>query len=497
MKKVILISQESGEIRVAILENNILEEFFIERSEALKLCGNVYKGIVKAVVPGIGAAFVQLGIEKDGFLYLEEEPVTDFDDSPGGFWGFNFFRKPNRTSLSQDEKLKVGQEIVVQIVKESIRNKGPRLTRRISIPARYVVLIPGRKELGISRRIENQAERQRIRNIFNEISLPQDAGFIVRTAGGGKSRKEYIRDIKYLLHKWKNIGNEIRKRCAPSLIHQELDLIERVIRDNFTDDTSRIIVDHKDTQKKVQRFLKLYLPNYSGGVELVRGKKALFDKYNIEREIERTFRRKVMLACKGHIVIEQTEGLVAVDVNSGRYTGNRNVEETAFRTNCEAAREIARQIRLRDIGGIIIIDFIDMEKGDHRKKVYRILEEAVKRDRAKTHILQISKLGLVEMTRQRMRPSLESAVYDVCPYCEGRGVVRSVITMSIKTIREIKKTLGDQKRKTVDIKVHPEVAERLIKIEKNTLKNIEKEHKSKIVIHPRPQMHIEDLQITI
>ncbi len=494
MQKVILISQEIGEVRVAILENNTLEEFFIERPEALKLCGNVYKGIVKAVVPGIGAAFIHLGIAKDGFLYLEEEPVTDFDDSPGGFWGFNFFRKPKK--MPHDDKLKSGQEVVVQIVKEPIRNKGARLTRRISIPARYVVLIPGRKELGISRRIENKNERQRIRDIFNEINLPQDAGFIVRTAGEGKSKKEYIRDIKYLMQKWKQIRYEIKKKNAPALIHQELGLIERVIRDNFTEDTSKIIVDRKDVQNKVQRFLKLYLPHYRGGVDLVRGKKSLFDKYKIEQEIERTFRRKVTLACKGHIVIEQTEGLVAIDVNSGRFTGDYNLEETAYRTNCEAAREIARQIRLRDMGGIIIIDFIDMDNKDHRKKVYRILEEAVKRDRAKTHILQISRLGLVEMTRQRMRPSLESAVYDMCPYCEGRGVVRSVITMSIKTIREIRKALGGQRRKTVEVKVNPRVAERLLKQERNNLRNIEKEHKSKIIINSTPEMHIEDIQIS-
>ncbi|MBU1864053.1 MAG: Rne/Rng family ribonuclease [Candidatus Omnitrophica bacterium] len=495
MKKVILISQESREVRIAILENALLEEFYIERPEALKLYGNIYKGIVKAVLPGIGAAFVNIGTEKDGFLYLEEESLTDIDDVPNSFLGIPLVAKQKKTF--NDEKMKVGQEVIVQVVKESIRNKGPRLTRRISTPARYVVMIPGGKMVGISRRLENQKERERIKRILKEINIPSDAGFIVRTAGGGKSKQEFIRDIKYLTQKWKQIRHEIRRKKAPSLIYQELGLIERIIRDNFTEDTAEIVVDRKDIQKKVHKFLRTYLPRYKGGVKLVQGKESLFDKYNIEKEIERTFRRKVTLQCGGHVVIEQTEGLVSIDVNSGKFTGVSNLEETAFRTNCDAAREIARQIRLRDMGGIIIIDFIDMDKYENRKKVFRVLEESVKRDRAKTNILQISKLGLVEMTRQRMRPSLESAVYEMCPYCEGRGVVKSVITMSIKAIREIRKALVSKGRKKVEVKVHPRVAERLINQEKKVLKAIEWEYKSKILILSQPQMHIEDINISL
>lgn len=494
MKKVILISQESSEIRVALLEDDVLEEFFIERIDSYKIHGNIYRGLVKAVVPAINGAFVNLGDQKDGFLYLEEESCVDFQEPDQGLFGFAFFSK--KKDLPKTDKLKEGQEVVVQVTKEPIRNKGPRLTRKIAIPARYVVLVPGRKDLGISRRIEDQQERKRIKEIFTRMKLPDDAGFIVRTAGEKKSRKEFERDIKYLLQKWKQIRGDIRKKKAPVLIHQELDLIERVIRDNFSEDTSKIIVDKKELQKKVYRFMKLYLPGFKGSVDLHRGRKSLFEKYKVESEIERTFRRKVNLKCKGHIIIEQTEGLVAVDVNSGRYTKVSNPEETAFRTNCEAAREIARQIRLRDVGGIIIIDFIDMNKSDHRKKVYQILEDAVKRDRAKTNILQISRLGLVEMTRQRMRPSLESAMYDVCPYCEGRGVVKSVITMSIKVLREIKKSLSDKKGKTLEVKVHQSVADRLLQQEKNIIKTIEKLHKSKIKIVASRHMHIEDMNIS-
>lgn len=495
MKKVMLISQESHEIRVAILENSILEEFYIERPEALKLYGNIYKGIVKALVPGIGASFVNLGTEKDGFLYLEEEELSEITDIDDNFFSLGLFKKQAQTF--NDEKLKEGQEVIVQVVKEPIRNKGPRLTRRVSIPARYLVMIPGGRMLGISRRIEDKEERERIKSIFSDMSIPIDAGFIVRTAGEGKDKKDFMRDIKYLAQKWKQIKSEIRKTQAPALVHQELELIERVIRDNVTDDITKVIVDRKEVHQKVQRYISLHLSGFKGDVELATGKKNLFDKYNIEKEIEKTYRRKVDLKCKGHIVIEQTEGLVAIDVNSGRFTGDDDLEATAFRTNCEAAREIARQLRLRDVGGIVIIDFIDMAKSEHRKKVYAILEQAVQRDRAKTNVLQISKLGLVEMTRQRMRPSLESAVYSVCPYCEGRGVVRSVVTMTIKTIREIKKVLVDQTKKELEVRVHADVAQRLLEQENDTLRNIEKTHKSRITIIPQDAMHIEDISISL
>lgn len=495
-KKVILISQESSEVRVAVLEDNILEELYIERSDQIKICGNVYKGVVKAVVPGIAAAFVTLENVKDGFLYLEEESLVDIEDSSISVFGFSLFGGEKKKPL--DDKLHEGQEVVVQVVKEPIRSKGPRLTRRISIPARYVVLVPGKKELGISRRIENQTERNRIKKIFNDIKLPHDAGFIVRTAAEGKSQKEFERDIKYLMQKWKDIQHEIRRKKAPSLINQELDLVERVIRDHLTEDTAKIIVDKKELEKKVNQFIKLFMPKYCGDVQYEKCKGSLFEKYKIENEIERTFHRKVPLACGGHIVIEQTEGLVAIDVNSGRFTGDQNqkIEHTAFRTNCEAAREIARQVRLRDMGGIIIIDFIDMERVEHRKKVFTILEDMLKRDRAKTNVLQISKLGLVEMTRQRMRSSLEGALYDTCSYCEGRGVVKSVVTMSMKAIREIKKTLHGKTKKNLEVIVHPEVADRLVKQERNAIKSIEKDHNSKIQILYDNSMHIEDINIS-
>ncbi len=493
MKKKIFISQEGSEIRVAVTERGLLEEFYIERKDSLKICGNIYKGIVKAIVPAIGAAFVTLEGVRDGFLYMDEEPLFDIDDINPAF--FSFFSWKNSNNQKNDILVE-GQEVIVQVVKEPIRNKGPRLTRRISIPGRYIVLIPGREELGVSRRIESKSERNRIKEIFSSVKLPAGVGFIVRTAGEGKSEKEYLRDIKYLLHKWKQIQSKIRRAAPPALVYEETDLVERVIRDNVTENTAEIVVDRKELEKSVNKFLKLYMPNVSIKVKFDKDKKPLFERYGIEREVERAFRRKVRLRCGGHIVIEQTEGLVAIDVNSGSFTSDSNTEETAYHTNMEAAVEIARQIRLRDMGGIIIIDFIDMDKAFHRRDVYRALEEAVRRDKAKTKILQISKLGLVEMTRQRMRPSLESAIYDRCPYCEGRGVVKSAITMSLKVVREIKKSLNAKKIKHIKVYVNPAVAERLVNQEKNVLKEIEKNYRTKLEIIGDSDMHMEDIEIS-
>lgn len=498
MKKEILMSLEVNEKRVSILENGKLEEFFIERSDALKMFGNIYKGKVKSVIPGIGASFVDLGTKKDGFLY-----VGDAVESPLGLdSAFEELeveggKKKNHRELPRiEDVLKVGQEVIVQVVKEAIRDKGPRLTTHFAIPARYLVLMPGENKIGISRRIDSAEERERIRKVFAEIDLPKECGFIVRTAAEGKDKREIIRDVKYLAKIWQNIKSEIHKKKASSLIHRELGLVERVIRDFFTEDMDRIVVDHQVLHDQVRRFLKLYLPGKKVALEWHRGAVPLFEKYNIEKEIEKTFHKKVFLRSGGHIVIEQTEGLVAIDVNTGKFTGHKNLEETVYRTNLEAAEEVARQVRLRDMGGIIIIDFIDMLSHEHRRHLFRVFRDAMKRDRAKTNILQMSELGLVEMTRQRIRASLESAVYDSCPYCEGKGIVKSVTTMTIQAIKEMKKTLNGVKNKVVNVYLHPEVAERMLRQEQRSIRELEHSARSRIFILADPSLHREDTNIT-
>ncbi len=491
LPKEVLMSQEANEMRVAILEHGNLEEFYIERFDTERMLGNIYKGKVKSIVPGIGACFVDLGAKRDGFLYVADALKSPLDDEadPEDERGR---RESRDTEAKIEDILKTGQEIVIQVVKEPIRTKGPRLTTKFTIPARYLVLMPGDNKIGISRRIEDKKERDRLRQMFSEIELPQDAGFIVRTAAEGKNKREFVRDIRYLVNQWKYIKNDIHKRRAPSLIHRELDLVERTIRDFLTEDTQRIVVDHRDLFHKVRRFLRIYLSDVKFHLDFYRGHTPLFEKYNIEKEIEKAFQKKVFLKCGGYIVIEQTEGLVSIDVNTGKYAGRENLEETAYRTNSEAAEEVARQMRLRDMGGIVIVDFIDMEKEDHRRNVTRILREAVRRDRARTNILSLSELGLVEMTRQRVRPSLESAIYDSCPYCEGKGVVKSVTTVSIDSIKLIRKMLLPVQDKTLHVSVHPSVAERLIHRDSKTLREIEKQTRNKVVILADPSLHIED-----
>lgn len=498
MKRDILISQDANEVQVAILEDGRLEEFYIERADQNKLFGNIYKGKVKTVIPGMGASFVDLATKKDGFLYVTDalkSPLdleAEFDDQP----------KPKQEEKRSDrfkrieDVLKIGQEVIVQIVKEPIGNKGPRLTTHFSIPARYLVMMPGESKVGVSRRIEDRAERERIRSIFKEIEIPKGVGFIVRTAGEGKGAKEFTRDIRYLIRLWKKIHGSISHKKAPSIIHQELDLVERIIRDHLVEEDDRLVIDNKEVHHKVERFLQLYLPGQTVNLTQYQERIPLFEKYNIEKEIERTFAKNVYLKSGGYIVIEQTEGLVAIDVNTGKFTGTKNLEETVFKTNMEAALEVARQLRLRDVGGIVIIDFIDMEYAEHRRNLYRTFKDAVRRDRAKTNILKMSELGLVEMTRQRIRASLESAVYNTCTYCEGKGMVKSPTTMAIQTVREIRKSLGHSQGRTINAYVHPAVSERLLHQEKKVIEQLERANRSRIFVYPDASLHIEDVNIT-
>lgn len=502
MKREILISHDANEKRVAIVENSRLEEFYIERPDDLRMFGNMYKGIVKTVMPGMGAAFVNLGTPKDGFLHVNDalrSPLdldAEIDDEAEVSENGNGKPRPRRQRNAKiEDVLKVGQEIIVQIVKEPLGNKGPRLTTHFSIPARYLVMMPGESKFGISRRIGDRKERERIRDILKGIKIPNGVGFIVRTAGEGKSEKEFKRDVKYLIRLWRKIHHTMTRKKAPCLIHQELGLVERMIRDSLTEDTGKIVVNQKDTHRKVKRFLNLYVPGENLKVDLKQGA-SLFEDNKLEKEIEKTFHRVVPLKSGGHLVIEQTEALVVVDVNTGKFTGKRNLEETVFKTNLEASEEVARQLRLRDVGGIVIIDFIDMERYDHRKQLYRAFRDAVKKDRAKTNILHVSDLGLIEMTRQRMRSSLESGVYDTCDYCHGRGAVKSATTMAIQTLRELRKAIGNKSGRVMNAYVHPKVAERLLTREKKSLQYLERSTKSKVFVFSEPGLHVEDVNLT-
>ncbi len=495
MKREILIGMDANEKQVAILEDGRLEEFYIERTAENRMYGNIYKGVVKSVIPGMGASFVDLGTKKDGFLYVSDALKSPMDLDAEFDEEAESEDKRRSKHKTIDQVLKVGQEVIVQVVKEPIGNKGPRLTTHFSIPARFLVMMPGDSKFGVSRRIEDRKERERIRTILRSMEIPKGVGFIVRTAGEGKTAKEFSRDMRYLIRSWKKIHGSIAHKRAPSLIHQELDLVERTIRDHLTEDTERIVIAHKDIFRKVQRFLQLYLPGQKINIEHYTSRAGMFEKFNIEKEIEKTFQKNVPLKSGGYIVIEQTEALVAIDVNTGKFTGHRNLEDTVYKTNIEACLEVARQLRLRDVGGIIIIDFIDMERYENRRSLFHTFKEAVRKDRAKTNILQMSELGLVEMTRQRIRPSLESAVYDSCPYCEGKGMVKSKTTMGIQTVREIRKALDHSRGRMINVYVHPGVAERLMHQDRKAIQNLEREFRSRIFIFSEPSLHVEEINI--
>jgi ribonuclease G len=507
MYKEVLINIESQERRIAVLENRVFEEYYIERTDQKPIVGNIYKGKVESIVPGIEAAFIDVGLEKNGFLYVSDiiEPVAEYDDLYAeGKENTEGKRRGNEDRTAKkhtpgrpkiNELLKKGQEVLVQAVKEPFGTKGVRLTTHITMPGRYFVFMPTEKHTGISKRISDPKERQRLRSVLSTLRIPAGCGVIVRTAGVGKGKREFVRDLKYLIGMWRKIKSISHRRKAPSVIYEEYDLVLRMIRDAFNEEISKIIIDSKDEYRRAKKFLAIIMPQLRSKLELYKGEQTLFAKKGIDPEIEKIYKRRVDLKSGGYIIIEPTESLVAIDVNSGRFKGKKNLEDTAFLTNMEAAKEIARQIRLRDLGGIVIIDFIDMESYQNRKKVRTALAEAMKRDKAKYNILPVSELGLVEMTRQRLRRSLESVAYKVCPYCEGRGTVKSITTMSIKALRMLKKHFVSTKKKEAQLWVNPEVATRLLNEDRSLVVSIENKFRVKVTIKSEPSLHVEDIMI--
>jgi len=496
MLKQILINVEPQEKRVAILEGNSLEEFYIERTEQPRLVGNIYKGKVDNILPGMGAAFVELGLQKNGFLHASDvvDRPSDFADLIDEMEALPK-PKPKTSSVKIEHLLKKNDSLLVQIVKEPLGTKGPRLTTHISLPGRHLVLVPYENHVGISKKIAHGADRQRIKKMLGSLRIPKGVGVIVRTAAAHCSMRQLSGEFNYLLKLWNTVRTVEKTAKPPMLIHQEHDLLLRVVRDIFTKDVKNLLVDSREEYAKILHFVRSLLPNLRMRVKFYKGTTPLFERYGIEKEIAKIYENRIYLKRKGYIVIEQTEGLVAIDVNTGRFTGKRDLEETAFTTNMEAAKEIARQIRLRDIGGIIIIDFIDMESREHRHQVFRTLTDALKRDKAKTKVLSISVIGIVEMTRQRMRKSVESVYYKICPYCGGRGSVKSVVTMSIEAKRKLEHVLKGKPSKQMIIYAHPDVIKNLLTQDRSSISYLENRFKSKIILREDSKFHIEDLKI--
>ncbi len=500
MPSEIIVNAGREETRVALLENGLVTEIFIDRKKDRGIAGNVYKGRVVKVLPGMQAAFIDIGLEKSAFLYVgdvfdsasEYAPMMDDD-------GLELEVEPKRKrphANQIEDLLQEGQEILVQVSKEPISTKGARVTTYISMPGRYLVLMPGINHIGVSRRIENVDERKRLRDIVERLKKP-NTGYIIRTASERRSEEEFTADIEFLARLWDNVQRKKEKASAPALLHNELDLVFRVIRDVFTRDVDRMIIDSPEEYQRVKEFIDSYAPQLSRRVRQYEQDEPIFDHYGVEIEISRALGRKVWLKSGGYIIIDQTEALTTIDVNTGRYVGKRTLEDTILKTNLEAVREIAYQLRLRNIGGIIILDFIDMEREDNRRKVYTALQEALANDKAKTTISHISPLGLIEMTRKRIRESLGRTLCDTCPYCEGRGYVKSSRTVCYEVLRVIRKEFSAAEEKKALVTVNSVVADMLYDEERQGVEELEKEFQKKMVIKADPNLHQEQYEVVM
>ena len=461
MGRTILINEDDYRIRAAILQNNLLKEFTVERKGKKRISGNIYKGKVKDIIRGMDAAFIDIGWERTGFLYVSEVTTHPalYEEIPSGLLAEgggkeDFFKSPI------EKALKEGEEIMVQVVRDPVGTKGPRLTTFITIPGRFIVLMPFVERLGISKRILNPDERNRILKIFKKIK-PPNSGLILRTLGEGKSERELIQDVNYVSWIWKKINFNSKMRSTPSLLYQEPDLGIRLARDIFKPTEDKLIVDNFRKFVHLKKFFRRYSKNLSSFLEFYNAKLSLFKKYGVEDEIQKALRSKVWLPSGGYIAIEETEALVSVDVNSGKFIGAGGLEDTALKINLEAAKEIARQIILRNLGGIIIIDFIDMRNARNRRRLVNSLRNAFKHDRATTKINTVSSFGLIEMTRERINPSLAQILCETCPNCQGSGFVKSVETIAVEIEEEIRKTLKETKERVVKLELHPEIYEYL------------------------------------
>lgn len=502
MTKELVINTTSQETRIALLENNHIAELYIERTREKGIVGNIYLGRVARVLPGMQAAFVDIGLEKAAFLYVADvlDEIAAVEHYIEG--GSHYHGPPDEPGTERpplppiEELLKEGQEIVVQVAKEPLGTKGARITSHISLPGRHLVYMPTVDHIGISRRIESEEERERLKQIVEELR-PEGSGFIVRTASEGKSAEELNSDMDFLLGVWEDVQNQQESRGATDLIHADLDVTSKVLRDILSEDVSRIIVDSCEEHDKIVRFLGTFMPKINYSIELYEAKEPIFDAFGLEIEIDRALGRKVWLKSGGYIIIDQTEALTAIDVNTGRFVGKHNLEDTILKTNLEAVREVAFQLRLRNIGGLIIIDFIDMEKEPHRDKVYSALEEALKQDKSKTNILKISELGLVEMTRKRVRESIGRTLCEPCPYCDGKGYVKSRTSMVYETFRELRREIGNMPGYRVTLLVHPDIAALLYDEERNGIEELERQFEKQITITARNTFHQEQFEIVI
>ena len=500
-KREIIINVEKLETRVAVLENGRLEEFMVEHPEEERLVGSVFKGRIQNLQNDLQAAFIDIGLEKNAFLHYwdmtpDADALLDDDDEPKDRKEKKGGRKSSR--LSEQEiarRFPVGSEIVVRVTKGPISTKGPRVTANLSIPGRYLVMMPGTKIRGVSKKIGDADERKRLKKILDRLPLPENCGIVVRTVGQGASARAFARDLRGLVSGWNEMQGNVKNLRTPCCIFQEPDLCERVIRDWLTEDVDSIVIDDPATYESMREIASRISRRARARISRFDGIAGIFDHYGVERQLQNAFARQVALKSGGYLVIDETEALIAVDVNTGHYKGKGSQEDAIREVNLEAVDEVARQLRLRNIGGLVILDLIDMKSRKHQREVYRALKEALRRDRARTNVLEISELGLLEMSRQRQDQSILSQLTSVCPYCQGRGFVKSPMAVSVEIQRHLiallKKAEAEKKPFEPKIVIAPQVMQRLRTEDSQILARLQKDYDTRLTfvseLHRHPE----------
>jgi ribonuclease G len=507
MSTELIINARHHETRIALVENGAVVEFHVERAGSCGITGNIYKGRIVRVLPGMQAAFVDIGQERAAFLYVADvydherefeqllgreetdEETVELDLEPGTKQVFN------EQGFQIEELLHEGQEILVEVSKEPMGHKGARITSHVSLPGRHLVLMPTAGHIGVSRRIEDEDERRRLRELIEELG-PNSYGFIARTAAEGAGRDQIKSEMDFLVKLWHNIQKKSQVAPVPSLIHQELSATLRAVRDLFTEEVDRLIIDDEDEYEQILRFIESFSSRLKSSVELYQGQEPIFDAYGMEMEINRALSKKVWLKSGGYIVIESTEALTAIDVNTGRYVGHYNLEETILKTNLEAVKEIAYQLRLRNIGGLIVIDFIDMEREVNREKVHMALKEALKRDKSKTKVLKMSELGLIEMTRKRTREDIDRLLREPCCYCQGEGHLLSKTSICYEAFMDLERKAVEISSGSLYLTVHPEIKDLLLDEERHSLDELELRLNRRVIIRSDESLHLVEYRIT-
>ena len=516
MEKEILISDDEYETRCAVLEEGVLNEIHIERKAAAQTLGNLYKGRVENVLPGMQVAFVDIGLDRHAFLHISDLKYEHADEDEE-HEKQNGDRKSNKNAPILDlqgkqtkqtrggrgfpflisDLISKKEELLVQVGKEPIGTKGARVTSNITLPGRYVVYMPNSSNIGVSRRIESATERDRLRNMAKTVKADVEGGFIIRTAAEGLNETEFAAEIRYLINQWKQIRDSADRKSAPSLVSKDLSFTNRIIRDMLTKEVKQLLIDSETGYQETMQYVSSVMPDLRARVSLYKEDPTLFDAYGVERALKEALSEKIWLKCGGHIIIQQTEAMVSIDVNTGRFVGKSDPDNTILSANLEAVEEVVRQIQLRDLGGIIVVDFIDMEEASHRKRVFKMLQEALRKDRARTNILHFSDLGLVEMTRQRTRPSLSTLLMEDCPYCDGHGTILSVETVVIQLLRSVKMAHKQTHQSQLRVIANDFVVSHIKSKMVNKLRQLKKSLKLDLILESDADLHLEDYRIFV